>query len=69
MIRTFQADLQVDSSRGIIYVDSIHGGSMIRICRLPPEMLEKFTGEYGQLLDITHMFGVSLTGSGISESE
>lgn len=48
--------LQIDRDRGVIYFHSLEGRSLLRICRLPkvPDNVE--------MIDITHMYGVSYSG-------
>lgn len=54
---TIKAQLEVDHSRGVIYVHDETGSvTLIRICNLPNPIPFRFAQ-----IDITHMVGVSIT--------
>lgn len=59
MIQKFEGELEIDSSRGVIYFhDTKTGRTLLRICSLPkpvPEIDDKTS------IDITYGHGVSYT--------
>jgi hypothetical protein len=66
MIISIKGELEIDQERGVIYFHSNEGYSLLRISSLPkpiPNPQQQTNCgkiiELPQLLDITHMYGVS----------
>jgi hypothetical protein len=54
--------LEIDHRRGVIYFHTSEGWTLLRICRLPkpiPIINDISNPGIGDLIDITHMVGVS----------
>ena len=60
MTTTQQGALEIDHDRGVIYFHDEHGKTIFRICRLPKPIPQ--IDDWHDLLDVTHMTGVSWNG-------